>query len=179
MKDWSAFLSSLIEKFDFKKLIVCAFTVLALMLVPGINFLNFLMPLDNAEKWIIFIFSLISVYIVLSILVFLRQQIKHYFKCKPKKLLRLMEKYGQYINIFYSDEINEYSSNSVNLDRYDISQDVILKLSENNIIECAGYLCSEYRLTKKARKKLTRIKKMVMFIDGKIINRNKQEAGKK
>ena len=171
MKDWASFLSNLIEKFDIKKLIICVFIVLALMVVPKINFLNFLMPLDNAEKWIKFIFATITTYIVLSILIFLWKHTIDYFKYKPKKLFRMVWNYNSCISIFYSEEINEYSANAIELYRYGVSKDVINKLSENNIIERAGYTHNKYRLTKKARKKLTRMRKIVMFIDSRIINR--------
>ena len=50
MSDLGTFLNNLIEKFDIKKLTICAFIVLALMVIPNINFLDFLMPLDDAEK---------------------------------------------------------------------------------------------------------------------------------
>ena len=154
---------------------VCAFTVFALMLVPKINFLGFLMPLDTSEKWIIFVFSLLTTYIVLSIIVFLWQRIRKHFLCKPKKLFRLIGQYGQYINVFYSDVINEYSSVAVDFDRYNIPQDVVNILTENNIIEHASYTGQKYCLTKKARKKLTRTRKFIVFVDSKLINRNKQE----
>ena len=175
MKDWASFLSNLIEKFDIKKLIICVFIVLALMVVPKINFLNFLMPLDNAEKWIKCIFFLIATYLALYFLIFLWQHVVCYFKYTPKNLFWTMGKYGKYINIFYSEDIDEYSANSVDLKRYNVSQDIINKLLEKNILEHASYNYPEYRLTRKARKKLTRIRKTIYFIDNKFINNNKSE----
>lgn len=175
MKDLGAFLSNLIEKFDIKKLIICAFVVLALMLVPKINFLSFLMPLDNAEKWIMFIFALITTYIALAFLIYLWNRIKYYFKYTPKNIFWTMGKYGEWINIFYSEEIDEYSANAIDFSRYNISQDITNKLLEKNIIEHANYSYPEYRLTKKARKKLTRMRKIINFIDSKFINKNKSE----
>lgn len=175
MKDWGDFLSNLIEKFDIKNLMICAFVVLALMVVPQISFLDFLMPLDNVEKWIKFTFALIATYIALSILIFLWKHIVNYFKHKPKNIFGMVGKYGEIINIFYSEEIDEYSANIINLGRYNISQDIINKLLEKNIIEHASYNYAEYRLTKKARKKLTRIRKIINFIDRKCINKKKLE----
>ena len=175
MKDFGTFLSNVIEKFDIKKLLFCVFVVLALMLIPEINFLSFLMPLDTAEKKITFVFALIASYVTLSSLIFLWECIRKYFECKPKRLIRLLVKYGEYINIFYSDEIGEYSACSFNYERCGIPVDIINKLKENNIIECSGYRGSNYCLTPKARKKLTKVRKFVTFVNRKIINRNQQE----
>lgn len=152
------------------------FFIMALMLVPKINFLNFLMPLDNSEKWIKFIFALLTAYIVLLVLSFLWDYLKQYSKCKPKHVFRMMGEYGEYINLYYSEDINEYSMKTVDLYKYGITRDVVNKLCENNIIEkyeTSWYGDIEYRLTKKARKKFTRIRKIVIFIDSKIINKCK------
>lgn len=182
MKDWANFFSDLIEKFDIKKLMICAFVVLALMLVPKISFLGFIMPLDNAEKWIMFIFALITTYIALSILIYLWQCLKDYFKYKPKNLFWMMGKYGDCINIFYSEEIDEYSASVVDLYNHRVPEDIINKLHENKIIECGGYNhyfnYPTYRLTRKARKKLTRMRKTINFIDSKFINKNKTVKSK-
>ena len=178
MKDLGTFLSNLIEKFDIKKLMICAFVVLALMVVPRINFLKFLMPLDNADKWIVFIFALITTYLILSILIYLWQHLTEHFKYKPKSLFWMMSKYGDWINLFYSEEINEYSSNAINFGRYSISQDVINKLLEKNIIVHASYNYPEYRLTSKARKKLTHMRKTITFIDSKFISKKQSEDNK-
>lgn len=174
MKDLGAFFSKLIDKFDIKKLMICAFIVLSLMLVPKIDILSSLMPLDDAEKVIKFIFVFIAIYIILTILVYIWQKVVYYFKNKPKKLFWLMGEYGGYINIFYSEEINEYSASYINLREYNISDDIINKLLEHKIIESSFLDYYKCRLTKRARKKLTRMKKTVMFIDSKIINRKKQ-----
>ena len=182
MKDWTSFFGNLIDKFDIKKLMICAFAVLALMVVPKINFLKFLMPLDNAEKWIIFVFAMIATYLALLVLGFLWLHIRNYLKYTPKNLFWTMGKYGEYINMFYSVDIGEYSENTIELRQHNVSQDVINKLCEKNIIESCGY-CEylnhmRYRLTKKARKKLTRIRKVINFIDRKFINKKKTEDNK-
>ena len=175
MKEFWSFLNNLLDKFDIKKLMLCLFLILALMLVPGINFLTFLMPLDNGEKWIKFIFSMITAYIILSILIFLWDILKRNIQFRPKKIVRMMVKYGEYLNRYYSEEMKEFSIISIDLYRYGISPDIINKLYENNIIEgCTdSYGIIKYKLTRRARIKLTRIKKLVLFIDSKIVNRNK------
>ena len=76
-----------------------------------------------------------------------------------------MGDFGKYINIFYSEEINEYSSTAVDLSRYDVPKAIIQKLLENNIIRYANWGNSEFSLTKGARKKLNRTKKIIKFID--------------
>lgn len=175
MSDWGSFLSKLLEKFDFMKLMICVFVVLALMLVPGINYLSFIMPLDTAEKWIKFAFALVATYLVQLIIVSVWKLVFNYFKYKPRKVLRMWWNYGGYINIFFSNEIKEYTLSNFNLDRYDVPQEIIEKLHENNIIEYATYYPETYRLTKKARKKLNYYRTIYVFIDNKIINRKKTE----
>lgn len=165
MNDLGLLLSKIIEKFDIKKLLFSAFIVLALMLVPKINFLHFLMPLDSWEKWIQFIFALITTYIIILCFTFLVEQLKYKFQHRPKNVFMLMGDFGKYINIFYSEEINEYSSTAVDLSRYDVPKAIIQKLLENNIIRYANWGNSEFSLTKGARKKLNRTKKIIKFID--------------
>ena len=172
MNDLGLLLSKIIEKFDIKKLMFSAFIVLALMLVPKINYLHFLMPLDNLEKWIQFIFALITMYIIILVFTFLVEHLKYKFQHRPKKVFMLMGDFGKYINIFYSDEIGEYSSTAVDLTRYDIPKAIIQKLLENNIIRYANWGSSEVCLTKGAIKKLNRIKKIIKFIGGKIKNKD-------
>lgn len=172
MNDLGLLLSKIIEKFDIKKLMFTAFVVLALMLVPKINFLCFLMPLDKFEKWIQFIFAIITTYIVISVLVFLAEYTKNKIRNRPKKVFSLMGDFGKYINIFYSEDIREYSSVSIDLTRYDIPKDVIQKLLESNIIKYANWNNREFCLTKDARKKLNRIRKFIKFVDGKFKMKN-------
>ena len=168
MNDLGLLLSKIIEKFDIKKLMFSVFVVLALMLMPKINFLRFLMPLDNSEKWIEFIFALITTYIIILIFTFLLEHFKYRFEHRPKNIFGLMRKFGAYINIFYSEDINEYSSLAVDLNRYGVPKDIVKKLLDNNIIRHASWDDSEYCLTKRARKKLTRIKKFIIYIDSKL-----------
>lgn len=165
MNDLGLLLSKIIEKFDIKKLMLSTFVVLAFMLVPKINFLHFLMPLDNWEKWIQFIFALITMYIITLIFTFLAEHLKYKLKHRPKKVFMLMGDFGKYINIFYSEEINEYSSTAVDLTGYDIPKAIIQKLLENNIIRYANWGSSEFCLTKGARRKLNRTRKIIKFID--------------
>lgn len=168
MNDLGLLLSKIIEKFDIKKLMFSAFIVLALMLVPKINFLHFLMPLDNWEKWIQFIFALITMYIIILISAFLVEHLKYKFQHRPKKVFMLLGNFGKYIHLFYSEETNEYSLTAVDLSRYDVPKAIIQKLLENNIIRYANWGDSEFCLTKGARRKLNRIKKIIKFIGGKI-----------
>lgn len=172
MKDLGLLLSKIIDKLDIEKIMLSVFLVLALMLMPKINILCFLMPLDKFEKWIQFIFAIITTYIVISVLVFLAEYTKNKIRNRPKKVFSLMGDFGKYINIFYSEEIREYSSVSIDLTRYDIPKDVIQKLLESNIIKYANWNNREFCLTRDARKKLNRIRKFIKFVDGKFKMKN-------
>ena len=174
MKDWSSIIIKIVDKFNIVKIMLAILVVLSLMLVPKINYLDFLMPLDNFEKRIRFIFAILVSYTVITIIIFLGKSIKQFFSNKPKKLLRIIWRYGEYINVFYSDEINEYSPCSIDLDRYNIPKEIIAKFEENRIIELA-FLGNGYQLTKKARKKLTRLRKTMSFLNDKLFKTNIQE----
>lgn len=173
MKNLDGFWTNVIDKLDIKKLLPSLFIVLAMMLVPKINYLSFLMPLDSREKWIMFVFAITSTYIALSVLTFLCKKVYDYYKNKPKKLCYMMYKYGKYINIFYSDELKEYSSTAFNLSKYGVSEDSISRLYDNKIIEIADLNYDKYHLTKKARKKLNRMRKVFTFIENKVNKKNK------
>ena len=176
MNDLGLLLSKIIEKFDIRKIMFSVFVVLALMLVPKINFLHFLMPLDNIEKWIKFIFAIITTYIIILVFVFGAEYLKNKIKYRPKIIRTLMGDLGKYVNIFYSEDIKKYSSRAVDLEYCGVPKDVINKLVENNIIEDEYYTSSKYCLTKNARKKLTRIKKIVVFVDNRMKTKEKEES---
>lgn len=170
MKDFGAFLIKIIDKFDIKKLIISLFVVLAFMVVPKINFLNFLMPLDDAQKLITFVFALLLAYIVLLVLTFVFNSFKRILNNRPKKTFKMLRKYSEYINIFYSEDIGEYSSVKKQYS-WSASKDIISKLVENNIIEKTSYTSSEYRLNTRAKNKLNRLRKFLMFIDRKFLSK--------
>lgn len=174
MKSLENVLIKILEKFDIVKIMVSAFIVLALMLVPKINYLDFLMPLDRPEKWIEFVFAIILSYIVITLIVFIGKTIRKHFIYKPKKLIRMMVQYGDYINIFYSDKINEYSPCYINLKQYNIPKEIIAKLEENRIIESL-YVSDGYKLTTQARKKLIRLSKTAKFLDDKVFKHSKHK----
>lgn len=178
MKEFWGFLNNLIDKFDIKRLSMAVASVLALMLVPKIDYLRWLMPLNDSTKWIYFIFSILVAYWSIAIISNLYKMISRNYKYRPKRFYRTVTKYSDCIGLYYSKEIGEYTALSINLGRYYISEDVIAKLVENNIIERSNYSYPEYRLTKRARKKLTRINKLVMFVDGKIIGKKSKEKSK-
>ncbi len=171
MKEWSAFFTNLIDKFDFKELMICLFVVLSLMLVPRINVLSFLMPLDSAKKWIVFVFVLIAVYLVLTLIILIWKSAKKYNDHKPKQLAKMMKKYGKYLEVFYSKNLGEYSKCAFDL--YTVPDAVVGKLQENKIIYIANYTHSEFALTDQARKKLTQRRKMLKLIDKIIVKKSK------
>ena len=164
MKDLGLFLGNLIEKFDIRKLLISAFVVLAFMLIPKIDFLKCIMPLNTAEKWIKFIFGLIAIYILQCLLEFICKKIKVTINNRPKRIFWTIKNYGNYISVFLSKDICEYSNKPVDFAKYNIPDDVIYKLLENNIVEENSFNYSEYRLTKRARKKLNRTIKLMKFI---------------
>ena len=53
-------------------------------------------------------------------------------------------------------------------------KDTIVSLI-NNIIKYVAFDNDKYQLTKKARKKLTRMRKIIIFIDSKIFKKNKDK----
>ena len=82
-----------------------------------------------------------------------------------------MYKYGGYINIYYSDKINEYTSAPYDLECYGFPEEIIQILYENNIIEPI-FVNSNYKLTVQARKKLNKIRRIIVFIDKKVFKTN-------
>lgn len=177
MKYFENVLIKILEKFDIVKIMVSAFIVLALMLVPKIDYLDFLMPLDSPEKWIKFIFAIVLSYIIISLIMFIGRTIREHFLHKPKKLIRMMVQYGDYINIFYSDKIKEYSPCYIDLDRYNFPEEIIIKLKENRIIEPL-FAGKNYKLTIQARKKLTRLSKIAKFLDDKVFKHSNHDNDK-
>lgn len=173
MNDLGAFLSKLIEKFDIKKLLVSAFIMLSLMLIPKINFLKDLMPLNTSEKLIKAIFGLIAIYILLCVLEFVFKRIKRSFNNRPKKFFRTIASYGEYLSVFLSKDIGyEYTSKPINLKDCGIPDDVIYKLLDSNIIEQGIYNHSLYKLNDIALKRMNRYNKIVKFIMAKKENKN-------
>ena len=63
MKDWSSIIIKIVDKFNIVKIMLAILVVLSLMLVPKINYLDFLMPLDNFEKRIRFIFAILIFFV--------------------------------------------------------------------------------------------------------------------
>ncbi len=171
---WYDILLKFIDKLGITKIVISAVIVVMFMLVPKINFLHTLMPLDDSSKIIKFLFLVATVYLILTFLIFIYTKITRYFCTKPRRVFRMWYNYAEYISIYFSEETNEYSGVSYNLERKNIPKAVIDKLWENNIIEFTDFMGS-YRLTKKARKKLNRIRKTILFIDRRIMKRKAQE----
>ena len=170
--DWASFFGKLIDKLDIKKIMFCAFIVLSFLLIPKLDFLDKIIQLDDEiKKKLIVVYAFVSVYIVLTIAIILFKKVKNKYITKPKKLFRLMYKYGGYINIYYSDKINEYTSAPYDLECYGFPEEIIQILYENNIIEPI-FVNSNYKLTVQARKKLNKIRRIIVFIDKKVFKTN-------
>lgn len=157
------FFNKIVDKFNFIRLIISIFVVLALMIVPKINFLYDLMPLDTNEKIIKMFFYVILAYLGLSLINSLYERLIIRYKMKPKKFYRMYLKYAGYINVYLSNETKEYSSVSYNLKSYGCPREVIETLCENNIIEYS-WSGDNYNLTNVARKKLNRFRSSFYFI---------------
>lgn len=175
MRDFWYFAGNIIEKFNIKLLLISVFVVLATMIIPKIDFLKYLMPLDTTEKCIKFIFAILAVYISLCLLIFIYHKVTNRINNKPRKVFWSIKNYSSYINVFLSREICEYSTMPVDFAKYNIPDDAIHKLLENNIIERNPFEHSVYRLNNRARKKLNKYIKFFNFLHNVI---DKLDGGK-
>lgn len=139
---------------------------MALVLTPKINFLKCLMPLNTAEKWIKLTVGVVKIYLLLCLLEFIGKKFIERINNKPKNVLLMFKDYSEYISVFLSRNNRKYCLKVVNLQKYNIPNDIIYELLDNNIIEKNPFEHSEYRLNKRACKKLNRILKLATIIFG-------------
>ncbi|MBQ2759291.1 MAG: hypothetical protein IJE93_05940 [Clostridia bacterium] len=175
MKDWSTIINKLIDKFDIKIIGISCFITLGLMLIPKINILKDLMPLDTNEKIIYFIFSIISNYLIITILILIFNYTKKRLIRKPKKLLKMIFTYGSVLNEYYSEDINAYSKEPLHLESF-VSKNIINELTANKILEKDFCINNpNYYLREPARQKLTKYKKAFLFIDKYIASKHSKD----
>ena len=90
-------LNEIIKALNLKQLLFSIMIVLGLVIVPRVNFLNFLLPFDDAENIAILIFSVLIVFFIIEFLKAGVVTIKSYLK-KQKEVERCLDRLEEEIN---------------------------------------------------------------------------------
>ena len=82
-----------VKKFRFIEFVLSVTIVLAMMIIPTINFLSFIMPLDDRTDWIIFVFCVCLTYLLIllvkKITIYLKERKRQSNEKKKKQAIPL------------------------------------------------------------------------------------------
>ncbi|MBQ3161617.1 MAG: hypothetical protein IJC04_05765 [Oscillospiraceae bacterium] len=82
-----------VKKFRFIEFVLSVTIVLAMMIIPTINFLSFIMPLDDRTDWIIFVFCVCLTYLLIllvkKITIYLKERKRQSNEKKKKQAILL------------------------------------------------------------------------------------------